>query len=79
MLAYLQSLDVENVIVESLHFHQTCDMVKLCLTIGKDESIYVVCDILVPISSLHKYFHNELPLELMRRKYNFLDSSHKLF
>jgi hypothetical protein len=79
MLASLYSLDAENVIghVKSLCLHQTYDMVKLCLTIGMDESIYVVCDILVPISFLHKYFHNELSLVFMKRNYNFLDTSHQ--
>jgi hypothetical protein len=33
-----------------------------------DKSICVICDNLVPISCLHKYFPNELPLELMRQK-----------
>jgi hypothetical protein len=59
--------------------HHTYDMVKFCLIIGMDESIYVVCDILVPISSLHKYFHTELPLKLTRQNYNFLHTSHQLF
>jgi hypothetical protein len=33
-----------------------------------DESICVVYDNLVPISSLHKYFLDKLPLKLMRQK-----------
>ncbi len=68
MSAYLKSLDVENVIsiVQSPRLHKIYDMVKLCLTTGLDKSICVVCDNLVPISSLHKYFLDELPLKFMR-------------
>jgi len=67
-LAYLESLDAKNVIGLVLlpHLHEIYDMVKLCLSTRIDESICVVCDNLVPISSLHKYFPYELLLELMR-------------
>jgi hypothetical protein len=67
MLAYLNSLDAKNVIglVQSPHLHKIYDTVKLCLSTIIDESICVVCDNLVPISSLHKYFPYELLLELM--------------
>jgi hypothetical protein len=70
LLAYLESLDVENVVgpFKSPCLHQIYNMTKLCLTIGIDESICVVCDNLVPISFLNKYFLEELPLELMRKK-----------
>ncbi len=57
LLAYLESLDVEIVNpVESPRLHYIYDMAKLYLTTGMDKSICVVCDNLVPISSLHKYF-----------------------
>ncbi len=70
MLAYFESLDAENVIglVQSPHLHKIYDMVKLCLSTRIYESICVVCDNLVPISSLHKYFPYEILLEFMRWK-----------
>ncbi len=67
MLTYLNSLDVKNVIgfVQSPHLHKIYDTVKLCLSIRIKDSICVVCDNLVPISSLHKHFTYELFLGLM--------------
>ncbi len=68
MLAYFESLDAENVIgfVQSPHLHKIYDMIKLCLSTIIDKSICVVCENLVPISSLHKYVPYEILLELMR-------------
>jgi hypothetical protein len=65
MLAYLNSLDAKNVIGLVQSPHQIYDTVKLCLSTRIDESICVVCDNLVSISSLHKYFPYELLLKFM--------------